>query len=1162
MFGEDSGGVETMCVTVEAILASGQVRLGPYDVLLDNQSTVNMFKNSSFLSNIRPARDAMIVNGIGGTLPANEVGDMAHFGVVRYCKDALANVLSFADLRSRPGFRVQYSEIDDFFCVTTPDRYSFKFSRKGKLYMCNMSKLCNDAVACVSTVEHNARYFTKREVDKADEAITVQARAGFPSSKNLVKMVDGMIQNVPVTKHDVHRAVRIHGPNVACLKGKTKWMKSQPIKVEFLPVSVTVLSMFVDLMFVDGDPYLLSVTKPLELLMCNHLGGSKSEAAVWSALTKQFAQYKSRGFQVKTLLSDGEGAIVKLRTAIENQGIVVNPAGPQQHVPEIENRVRQVKERLRTHLSNIPFELAATLMVWLVSFCIRSINLQPSSLRTDPSSPFELFFGRKVDYKRDLRVAFGDYVQCHTPPTGYSSNSMKPRTAGAIALLPTANLQGSVKFLSLSTKAIITRDKWTPLPMPPEVITELNVFAASQKRKVSKDPLVSVGKAFATDIPPAVPDILDPVLANVPVHEVHDDMPHGPPDPTPPSVSPDSTKVVADAESLLPSVDHRGASSNEATASDNRGATDAVVGPSGPPQVGGPSGPTQVGGLSGPPHPIMSEPRRSMRLRDRERTWRDGPWNAQYNFHITVNKALRKFGKKALRAMAQELGQMLDLKVWRPVNVNKLGREALKGVIRSSMFLKEKFLSTGEFEKLKARLVAGGHMQDKSLYDDISSPTVATTAVFMIAAIAAKEGRTVATLDIKAAYLNADMVGRKVYMKLDPVMASILSKLAPQYIPYLLPDGSLIVVLDKALYGCVEAAKLWFDNLAATLEKGGFVKNPMDPCVFNLGEGADQCTIVVHVDDLMITAKDPSVVENAIKMLSDAYKGVSCNRGVKHSYLGMTFDFSLSGKVKISMEGFIKSVLSLYEVTGTAATPATEHLFDVRQSPALSEEDRTEFRSRVAKLLYLAKRVRPEMLPATVFLATRVQCATDDDMNKLNRLLRYLNGAPDLGVVLSADDDIAGGVYAYIDASYGVHADAKSHTGTVITIGKGPVFVKSTKQKVVSKSSTEAELIGVSDGSSQVLWTREFLIAQGYEVRAATLYQDNKSTIHLCEKGRSTSDRTRHIKIRYFFVKDKIDNGELKIVYKPTGDMVADILTKPLQGEAFRKMRAELLNWG
>ena len=103
--------------------------------------------------------------------------------------------------------------------------------------------------------------------------------------------------------------------------------------------------------------------------------------------------------------------------------------------------------------------------------------------------------------------------------------------------------------------------------------------------------------------------------------------------------------------------------------------------------------------------------------------------------------------------------------------------------------------------------------------------------------------------------------------------------------------------------------------------------------------------------------------------------------------------------------------------------------------------------------------------------------------------------------------------------------------------------------------------MAASDEVPEIIDTREFLIAQGYKENPAILHQDNQSAIQLAHKGRSTSQRTRHINIRYFFLKDRVDAGEVRIIYTRTELMLADILTKPLQGELFRRMRSLLLNW-
>ena len=102
--------------------------------------------------------------------------------------------------------------------------------------------------------------------------------------------------------------------------------------------------------------------------------------------------------------------------------------------------------------------------------------------------------------------------------------------------------------------------------------------------------------------------------------------------------------------------------------------------------------------------------------------------------------------------------------------------------------------------------------------------------------------------------------------------------------------------------------------------------------------------------------------------------------------------------------------------------------------------------------------------------------------------------------------------------------------------------------------------MALSDEASQVLWTRNFLELQGYKMKPAKIFQDNMSTVALADKGRSTSERTRHINVRYFFTKDKVESGELVIEYLPTEEMIADILTKPLQGAQFRRLRDQLLN--
>jgi hypothetical protein len=149
----------------------------------------------------------------------------------------------------------------------------------------------------------------------------------------------------------------------------------------------------------------------------------------------------------------------------------------------------------------------------------------------------------------------------------------------------------------------------------------------------------------------------------------------------------------------------------------------------------------------------------------------------------------------------------------------------------------------------------------------------------------------------------------------------------------------------------------------------------------------------------------------------------------------------------------------------------------------------------------------------------------------------------------------------WADASFAVHSDFKSHTGGAMSLGKGVVYSTSTRQKINTRSSTEAELVAANDVMAQLLWTQHFLRDQGYTSTETRLYQDNQSAILLEKNGRaSSSKRTRHLDIRYFFITDRVANKELTIEYCPTEEMIADFFTKPLQGSLFRRLRDVNMN--
>jgi hypothetical protein len=425
-----------------------------------------------------------------------------------------------------------------------------------------------------------------------------------------------------------------------------------------------------------------------------------------------------------------------------------------------------------------------------------------------------------------------------------------------------------------------------------------------------------------------------------------------------------------------------------------------------------------------------------------------------------------------------------------------------------------------------------------------------------------KEKRFIATADIAGAFLNSELEPGmpKNFLRIDRNIAQMLLTVYPECEQFINPvDGTLIVELDKSLYGLIEAPYLWFKNISATLTRFGFKQCVKDPCVFNL-ETADghKCTVCIHVDDLFITATQLGLIDQLLAELRRVYEKVNSYIGDSPQYLGMELFFNRSnGTLTIKQRGYVADLLQQYNVQHTASTPCELTLMEPTSDP--TPVPVYDYTSKVMKLMFLAKRSRPDILLTMAYLATKCKSPTGGDMGKLDRVLRYINGTRDIGLTLKPDSLV---IHSYIDASYASHADAKSHSGAIISIGMqcSPVFTTSTKQKLVSRSSTEAELIALHEGLAKVAWLRDLMHELNYDNGPAVIFQDNKSTITLAHQGFSSSGKSKHIAVRYFYVKQLIEDGDIVVEHLPTDDMIADILTKPMVGKKFYALRDKLLN--
>jgi hypothetical protein len=413
---------------------------------------------------------------------------------------------------------------------------------------------------------------------------------------------------------------------------------------------------------------------------------------------------------------------------------------------------------------------------------------------------------------------------------------------------------------------------------------------------------------------------------------------------------------------------------------------------------------------------------------------------------------------------------------------------------------------------------------------------------------------------------NNERVILKIKGPLVDMLISLDNELYQNFVVYENGIKVLYVKVLKALYGMLIASLLFYKKLRKDLESIGFKVNPYDPCVANRIINGNQHTVTWHVDDLKSSHVDPKVNDKFLEWLSEMYGDpkvapVKAVRGKVHDYLAMKLDFTEKGKLIVNMSDYIKSmVFEFPEAVSQQKCPWNENLFKVdANSPKLKKEQSELFHTFVAKGLFVCKRGRPDIQPAIAFLSTRVKEPNENDWLKLKKMIGFLDYTKEDTLKLDCDDD--GTINWHLDAAFAVHKDAKSHTGATMSLGSGAITSISTKQKINTRSSTEAELVSIDDIISKVLWTKRFLEAQGYDVKHNVLLRDNQSSMKLEQNGKtSCGKRTRHFDIKYFYITDLIENKEVTIKYCPTDSMVADYMTKPLTGAKFRKFRKIIMN--
>lgn len=1179
-------------------------------MVIDSASQVNLFQCSALLSDVRNAGTIDIAGVSESTLSVNQVGTHPLFGECYICSHTPTNIVSMSLLKKRFAIHYDSRSGDSFVCTNKSLSITFEHHCSGFWIYKGASELSplsdpTRFIAAPVMVGQSGKVYSAVEVSRAKEYQRFhQCRAHIGDTTAKRNFDLNVYSDCPLTSRDVDNTRDIFGACPYCEIGKAVTHGSA--NATNLPTAELGTLIHVDLVtFFGFGPYCLASEDRINYLMVQLLL-SKATPNLLPALSKFIDHLHGFKFACSDISTDREhtfGACVQpLLQRKPPVKLTQVPSG--RHEKKLERQVRTIKNLMRATCAMLPFVVPPQCIEDLIYSVIQSLN-DSSNAISGHQTPRQAIEGTKAAYKHACVVPFGTFVA--VPRTHQLDR--QPRATVCIYLRnDTGN---NHRVFNLSSGHIISSSASFKALHPSELlISAANAFSTEKHKQLFQSMLDSlptrVGKSPAdstvldppdSDSPeseagslPAETSRMDPhLIQELDVYspmsnnesEASDYVEPNNFSSTLPSETDEGEHLATNDADATPTA----VNGEEADVPDDAGeALDRAAAEALPSSTSQPDTTLQdVTGLD-----TGGEHQARYSLRPQRSSWRDYPGafmtkvlqdaerplsyvsspDASYFSRdlllmclqtLTVHDAVTTYGKPAIDAVNAEITQLVTTNAMEPVHFQELTNEEKKRILSSMMKVKAKVKPNGEFDKIKARFLAGGHTQDRELYPNRSSPTANSTSFFSLAALAALEDRSVATLDVSGAFLKATLKTKQ-YLRVSKYLSDLLVQANPNWKSFLYKD-CLILRLNKALYGLVESPLLWYEHFSATLKELGYTCCDSDRCVFYkvLPDGS-KTSLCMHVDDLFMTSTRKSLLVELIAQLKEKYGDVSSSISDSLQYLGMNIVFDRRSRtVSINQSGYVDQLLKEHEVTHTSALPYTTTLLSENVGSDKEPADGNAYLSLTMKLLYLAKRTRPDILFVMSYLATRGKSPEIGDFKKLQKVLNYINGSKELALTLRPSDS---NLHMFVDASYAIHDDCKGHSGAIISFGinGGPIYATSTKQKLVSKSSTEAELNALHDSLSQLEWLQHLLAELGYPETPATVHEDNMSTIVLAKDGLKSAGRSKHIHVRYFYTKQLIEQDKIQLVHVTTDQQVADILTKPVTGAQFLNLRKRLLN--
>lgn len=502
------------------------------------------------------------------------------------------------------------------------------------------------------------------------------------------------------------------------------------------------------------------------------------------------------------------------------------------------------------------------------------------------------------------------------------------------------------------------------------------------------------------------------------------------------------------------------------------------------------------------------------------------------SYNDAMNSPQREQWKEAI---GKEMDSLNKHEVYELVPITSVPKE--EKILGSRFVFKQK--ADGRF---KARLVVQGHVQEAGLdYGRSYAPVCRIGSVRTLLAVACEHGWPVWQMDVVVAFLQST-IDKDVWVKPAPGGQTREPS----------TGTTMVYKLKRSLYGLAQSPVLWYDTIDGVLVVVGFRPTQSDPCVYVHGSGDTLVLLTLYVDDILISGKDPALISKLKKELKDRFE--MTDMGEVKLILGMEVQRNYEeGTLTITQQNYVHSILERYGMqdANAASTPGYGQELSTNQpeDKLLGASEAKRYQSITGSILYLAQCTRFDLTYAANQLTRACSGPGQVHMTAAKHVLRYLRGTPDLPIIFKRGQFR---MTAYTDASFGANPDnRKSTTGYLFFLGGGLISFGSKTQTLTAQSTVESELQALSYSAREAVYLSNFLLELGFK-NFVSVPINSDSAGALSVAGNSMfSSRTKHIALRYFFLRELIKRHKISIHHKPSQLMLADIATKHLSKQQF-----------